>query len=38
MKEKLKWKQEGENIIINIPSKFQNKAIGKYATTFKISL
>jgi len=35
-KEKLKWKQEGKDIIITIPSSIQNKASGKYAGVFKI--
>jgi len=34
--EKLKWNQDGENLIINIPSKMQNKNVGKYALVMKI--
>jgi len=37
-KEKLKWKQEGNDIIITIPSSLQNKPVGKYADVFKIIL
>ncbi|HLK28983.1 MAG TPA: alpha-L-fucosidase [Puia sp.] len=35
--EKLKWKQEGANLIINIPAKMQNNVAGKYAVTLKIN-
>ncbi len=35
--EKLKWNQEGGNIIINIPAKMQNKNVAKYALVMKIS-
>ena len=37
-KEKLKWKQEGKDITITIPSSMQNKVIGRYADVFKIIL
>jgi len=35
--EKLKWAQEGENLIINIPTKMQNKNVAKYALVLKIN-
>src|SRR5579871_315459 len=37
-KEKLKWKQDGADIIITVPSSLQTKASGKYADVFKVSL
>ncbi|HVM87142.1 MAG TPA: alpha-L-fucosidase [Puia sp.] len=37
MEEKLKWKQDGNNIIIQVPKKLQNKSAGKYAVVFKIN-
>ena len=35
-KEKISWKKSGDGIIIDIPSRLQNKPIGKYAITFRI--
>jgi alpha-L-fucosidase len=35
--EKLKWKQDGNKIIISIPSKMQNKQAGMHAVVFKIA-
>ncbi|MBS1915632.1 MAG: alpha-L-fucosidase [Bacteroidetes bacterium] len=37
-KEKLKWKQDGADIIVTIPSSLQTKFSGKYADVFKVSL
>jgi alpha-L-fucosidase len=36
-KEKLKARQEGKKLIISIPAGLQNKPIGEYAVTLKIS-
>jgi alpha-L-fucosidase len=36
-KDKLTWKQDGNKLVINIPTKLQNKVIGNDAVTFKIS-
>jgi alpha-L-fucosidase len=33
---KLSWKQDGNNLLISIPSAFQNKPLGKYAMVFRI--
>lgn len=35
-KEKLKWHQNGKQLVIEIPPALQNKAIGDYAVAFKI--
>jgi N-acetyl-beta-hexosaminidase/alpha-L-fucosidase len=35
-KEKLKWHQNGKQLVIDIPAALQNKPIGDYAVTFKI--
>jgi alpha-L-fucosidase len=36
-KEKLKWKPDGANTIINIPPGLQNRHLGNYALVFKIN-
>ncbi len=36
-KEKLLWNQEGENLVISIPSNLQNKVVGHYAAVFRIA-
>ena len=35
--EKLKWKLQGNDIIISVPPALQNKSAGKYAAVFRIS-
>ncbi len=37
-KEKIKWKQDGNKLIINVPAKLQNKVIGQHAVVFKITI
>ncbi|MBS1667447.1 MAG: alpha-L-fucosidase [Bacteroidetes bacterium] len=35
-KDKLKWKQDGDKLIISVPKKLKDKAVGKYAVVFAI--
>jgi alpha-L-fucosidase len=35
-KAKLKWRQDGKNMVIMIPSSLQNKIVGEHALTFRI--
>ena len=36
VKAKLKWREEGKKMIIEIPPSLQNKIVGQHAITFRI--